>query len=1499
MTDTEKYSEQIKQALTAIKSLKAQLEAEKNKYAEPVAVVGMAMHFLGNVQNADDLWKLLINNIDAIEDIPVSRFDNEKIYSENGGIGKNILKQGGFLNNIELFDAPFFDLTRIETESLDPQQRLLLELTQEALENAGINTDELIDSETGVFVGITSIDYQKKHFRSGDYNLVNPYSYTGSAVCANAGRISYTYGFQGPAVSVDTACSSSLVATHLAVQSLRKKESNLAIVGAANLILEPELSINFTALNGLSKDSRCRPFSDNANGFVRSEAAAVIVLKRLSDAEKDKDNILAIIKGSAVNQDGKSNGFTAPSVTAQTKLIQAALKDARISANDVDYIEAHGTGTKIGDPIELEALANVFSNNENKKVHLASIKSNIGHAESVAGLAGLIKNILVLNHQQLPKNLHSETLNSLVDWEGLPVQVVQQNKSENIDIAGVSSFGVTGTNAHVVVQKYEHKNNEISNVRDDIFVLPISAKSEQALSELIKKYLQFIEERKYVLKDICAMAALRRANFKYRKVFVAVHEQDLLQQMQDFIELNNTNSSVIFDDDDFIKTIFVFPGQGAQWIGMARNLMKQEPVFKQSLETFNRILPKYVDWDLFDVLNRDDEQKLNELDVVQPVLVAVGIALAELWQCKGVVPDGVIGHSLGEVAAAYIAKNISLEDAVQIICTRSKLMKQTSGKGLMLATDLSFDEAQELIKNQFEKLSVAVVNSQQSLVVSGDTDAINALQKELEEQGRFARVIKVDVASHSIQMDGIDVELENGLQNIQPENATIDFYSTVVAQKINGTQLNAAYWKNNLRQTVQFKNTVEQIIAQQKCVFIEMSPHPTLLHALQQNFDDMQSKSMALPSFSRDKNDVEEFYKNFGALYETNYHINWKNIYPEIGNFVQLPNYAWQKERYWFDEKPALNTMVSNNNVRTSLNNETSNFEIVWEQINLDKNELVQKNILLLNADENTFIEKILTEKNKVSIQNIHETAYPKDIDVVVLNLLSDNITKTNAILTLQNIVRFYGGSKSSKVVILSNGANILEDEKQQNITGSIVQGIVQSLHNEYPEIDFKTIDLSFNYSEDELQTAIGLMNTASKYKSIAVRNHKIYIPELQKFKAKLPDKKYFFNKEQTVLIIGGTSGLGLELAKWLSGKGAKNIALVSRSGLKETTQQSIEIMKANNMKVAVLKADFSNFEQAQACISTIETAMPKVHTIIHAAAVLADSLFQDMDRININKILESKVTIAQNIDALCQDKLQSKVVLFSSAASVLGTLAQAVYSGANYYLDNLAKKRKHEGLDTIAVNWGNIGEIGLAAQDEKRGKNLKEQGLDLIMPNELPDYFEEIFTADTAQMIPLKIDFNLWKKQYFAVESNHFYSRFVEQKEEQKPENSVGLEQLDSENAVKQIKENIKQHISQITKIPTSKIKEDDTFKSIGIDSLMALQLKNKVQSDYQLNLNIASVWSYPTVEKFAHFIAEELHLFAEKEEKIQEISLSNDIETEVESLSLDELMKELNDKL
>lgn len=1511
MQDQDKLIQQLKDALVAIKKLKADVQIEKEKNNEPIAIIGISLRLPGNVNNTDDYWNLLINNVDAIEDIPSTRFDANLYYEKEPTLGKITLKQGGFLKDIDLFDAPFFDLTRIETESLDPQQRLLLEVAYEALENSGININDLTDSNTGVYSAITNVDYQKKHFRSGDYELVNPYSYSGAAVAANAGRISYSLGLQGPAITIDTACSSSLVATHLATQALRNRECNMAIVGAANIILEPELTMVFSNLNALSSDSRCKPFSNEANGFVRSEGCVVIVLKRLSDAIINNDNILSVIKGTAVNQDGRSNGFTAPSVTAQIKLLKTALNNAQIKPDNISYIETHGTGTKIGDPIEMEAIADVFSAHKTiqNKLKIGSVKSNIGHTESVAGLASIVKSTLAISNNILPKSLHFNTPNELIDWNNLPIEVVQKNTEwDNANsFAGISSFGVTGTNAHIILGKYNNNSTSTENnikIRKDIFILPLSAKSEKSLIDLTKKYITFIKESDNSLEDICAMAALRRAAYNYRNVFVANSKEELLDKLNDFCESNLEIEKTKFNDDDDIKTVFIFPGQGSQWISMGKTLIENESVFKETLFEINFILKNYVNWDLFEEIN-NNPSRLNEIDIVQPIITSIQIALAKLWISKGIQPTTVIGHSMGEVAAAYIAQKISLNDAIQIICVRSQLMKSLSGKGEMGATDLSIEEATEILKGLEDKLSVAVINSKNSLVLSGDATALNQVFEKLEQQGKFNRKVKVDVASHSPQMDIILDTLKQKLSNISSHTSDIQFYSTVKNETINNNELNADYWCNNLRKPVQFGNAIQNVLKDKNVVFVEMSPHPTLIHALNENIEENNANAVAIPSFVKDKNELQEFFINYTQLYTLGYKIDFKKIYPNIGSFVVLPNYAWQKERYWFDTKPKFQTINS-----TPLITKDDFYDVTWNTIQPESS--IKPSSILLIRDSLEYYkiieEKLLSQGCKVITIDINNEITEPNIDIVIhltsLNVSSEfNFNIENSILSIQKIINFYANqNKKPKICCITNGAYSIGNDKEINYNASAFAGIFTTLQNEHPDFDILNIDISKEISTEEINSIHKFIFSNSNYSNLTIRGNQVFTNVLQKSiePAKIDLN---INKIGTYLITGGTSGLGLEYAKWLSTKGAKNIALVSRSGERTETIVAIDFIKNNNCNALVYKADVSNINETKLLIDLIEQQQSKICGIFHAAAVLEDGLFLNLSTDQILKPILAKGISAYNLHiSLLTHQLDSFVVC-SSAAILLGSSAQSNYNASNQLVDSLVSLRNNIGLPATSISWGNIDGIGLAAQNSIRGERLKSQGIGLIYQNEIFSIFDYIFTHKSNQFIPLRIDFDRWSEINTTIKYNYFFSKIFHTQQTLKinEESIFGLDSYDV--AIKKIKQTIKENITNITKIPSSKIKEDDTFKSIGIDSLMALQLKNKLQSTYAITLNVSSIWAHPTVEKYANFIASELKL-KEKYDKEDSVNLDNNNpilnqEDAVKNLSLDELMKELNSKL
>jgi len=1474
--EKERLQQQLKDALVAIKKLKSNLQDEKSKRHEPVAVIGMAMRYPGGVHSAETYWSLLENGIDAISDIPESRFDAKALYNADPDVpGKLTVRQGGFLNSIDQFDGSFFDISYAEIESMDPQQRLLLEVTHEALENAGIPVQTLVDSNTGVFVGVTNNDYQKRHFRSGDYKLINPYSYTGAAICSNSGRISYLMGLQGPSVSIDTACSSSLVATHLAVQSLRNRECDLAIAGAANVIIDPEFTIYFSTLNALSPDSRCKSFSNDANGFIRSEGCGILILKRLSDAQRDGDNILAVVKGSAVNQDGRSNGFTAPNAKAQEKLLRTALQDARLTPDRVAFIEAHGTGTKIGDPIEMEAIAEVFAAAKSKEHPLlvGSAKTNIGHTEGVAGMAGMMKAILAIQKGIIPKNLHFNTPNELIDWANLPVSVPTQNTSWNSteQYIGVSGFGVTGTNAHVILGAAPApQEKEQVALRKDVFVLPLSARTQEALQALAGTYAEFIESSPEELEDICAMAALKRSPFEIREVFVAKTREDLVEQLKDYSDIPAEDQKV-FDADDYVKVVFVCPGQGAQWVGMARELYASEPVFRKAIDACAQAFSGLTDWNLVEELHKEESScRYTEIDVIQPVLVAIEIALGELWKSKGIIPDIVVGHSMGEIAAAYLAGNITLEEAALIICTRSRLMKQTSGQGAMAVTDLTEEEARIRLAGSEHLLSTAVQNSPNSTVIAGDPEALQKLINDLEAEGRFSRKIKVDVASHSPQMEPIMEPLRQALSKLQPQNSDILFYSTALNQKMKGAELDADYWVKNLRNPVRFGAVVRDILKQDKAVFIELTPHPVLLNAIQENIAVTGKTGKGIASLFREKDETISFYKAFGQYYNTGLPVDWKQIYPQTNRFVLLPNYQWQKERFWFDAQPEISRTltVTTSAQETKKSLKENLFETVWEETSVEPGTLPRS--VLIIKDSTGLAEEVayLLAQQGVETDIIGSSEIPQIQPDVILHLAATagHATQQDTFFSFQDLIDHYNakGKTPKLYVVTRHGQIVSNDDKQIHIPGSALWGLIRTLRNEHPETDPVTIDLNAQAAAEEIAA---LLSQKGEIKEWAYRNGHWYTPVL-KLVAKVAPSTIPFNDKITYLITGGTSGLGLVFAEWLADRGVKNLALVSRSGMKPETQPVVARLKSKGIKVEVFKADVANPDELAKMVMEVETVLPSVRGVVHAAGVLDDGAFLNLTPEQFNKVLAPKINGAWNLHQYFSSRILESFVLFSSGASVLGTAAQGNYTAANMALDQLANYRKALGLAALSINFGNIGEIGLAAADLKRGERLKDQGMGLILPDQLPVYFDALFDLPGAQYMLMDIDFGKWAQSNSGVTGNAFFSRVLPQQDVEAPEalaSSASAQFPNLAAAVRHFRNSLKTHIAAITKVPAARIKEDATFKSLGIDSLMAVQLKNKLQAEFGLELAVSSIWTYPTVEKYADFIADELGIEAQ----------------------------------
>lgn len=914
MLDQNKDTAALKRALFALKDMRAKLEAIERDRSEPIAVIGVACRFPG-ADGPEAFWNLLVNGVDAIREIPADRWDINAFYDSNPGTpGKMHTRNGGFISGIDQFDAEFFGIAPREAIHMDPQQRLLLEVSWEALEHAGLAPERIAGTPTGVFVSVGSNDYAQVQLEAGDPSAIDAYFSTGNASSAAAGRISYMFGFQGPSMVVDTACSSALTAVHLACQSLRQRETSLVLAGGVNLILAPSGSIALSKIGMLAPDGRCKTFDARADGFARGEGCGVVVLKRLSDALANNDQILALIRGSAANQDGRSAGMTAPNGPAQRMVIRAALAHSGVAPHEVGYVEAHGTGTSLGDPIELQVLGEVLRENRDpsRPALVGSVKTNIGHLEAAAGIAGLIKVVLTLQHRQIPPHLHLEEPNPYIPWATLPIEIPTSVQAWPTGyeryIAGVSSFGASGTNVHILLEAAPEHAPVAAEHSSKPYILPLSAQSPEALRELAGKYRSWLDTTAttsaYTLHDICYTASMRRGHHEYRLAALGMDHAELADQLGAFGNGEARQNTILGQaiPGRRRKLAFVFSGQGAQWIGMGRELLAREPVFQDVIKRCDTLLRNYAEWSLLEELGRDgDRSRLRHTHIAQPALFSIQIGIVALLRSWGIEPAAVVGHSIGEVAAAHVAGALTLEDAVRLVYFRGQLMEASRGQGEMASIDLSPSGLAPLLLGYESQVSIAAVNGPSSTVIAGSPAAIAAIVERGQQQGIFCRALQVNHAFHSAQMAPFQPLMVERLTTLAPQIPSIPFYSTVTGQHHTGRELHAEYWGRNIVAPVQFADAINALVQDGYDLFLEIGPHPVLRHALRQCLGQSSRQTTVLGTLRRDADARQAMLAVFAALYAYGYPVDWSQWYPQGGNLVPAVTYPWQHERFWVE----------------------------------------------------------------------------------------------------------------------------------------------------------------------------------------------------------------------------------------------------------------------------------------------------------------------------------------------------------------------------------------------------------------------------------------------------------------------------------------------------------------------------------------------------------------------------------------------------------------------
>ncbi|NRN71184.1 hypothetical protein GC106_84590 [Kibdelosporangium sp. 4NS15] len=856
---------------------------------DPIAIVAMSCRLPGGVGTPEDFWRLLSGEVDAIGTFPTDRgWDLDALFGAEPA--RSHTRSGGFLYDAGRFDAEFFGISPREALAMDPQQRLLLETSWEVFERAGMNPHSLRGSDTGVFVGAMTQDYgPRPHEAPEDFQ---GYLLTGNTGSVISGRLSYLFGFEGGAVTIDTGCSSSLVALHLATQSLRQGECSLALVGGVAVMPSPAVFVEFSRQGGLAPDGRCKAFAAAADGTGWAEGVGVLLLERLSDAQANGHRVLAVVRGSAVNQDGASNGLTAPNGLSQQRVIRQALANARLSPSDVDVVEAHGTGTTLGDPIEAQALLATYGQDREQPLLLGSVKSNIGHTQAAAGIAGVIKMVLAMRNGMVPRTLHVDAPSPHVDWSTGTVDLITETRpwpaTGHPRRAGVSAFGVGGTNSHVIIEEALDDEADLPDNPRSTALVPwvLSARSNSALRQYAGNLLAYVGDH---AADVGFSLVTTRAAFEHRAVVVGP-DRDCVQALTDGRPHARVVTGVAATP--CTDVVFVFPGQGSQWVGMARELLASSSVFAERMGECAEALGEFVEWSLVDVLG--DEVLLGRVDVVQPVLWAVMVSLAEVWRSYGVVPSAVVGHSQGEIAAAVVAGGLSLVDGARVVALRSRAIGEVlAGRGGMVSVPLPPDELP-----LGDGLSVAAVNGPNSTVVSGDPVALERLLSAVEG----ARRIAVDYASHSTQVEVVRDRLFSDLAGVTPRSGGVAFYSTVSGERIDCAELTADYWYRNLRETVQFDQTIRTALQDGRGVFVEVSPHPVLVVGMQETIEDVGSGAVALGTLRRGDGGWSRLLTSLAEAYVHGVDVDWRPAFPDA-RIVELPTYPFQHKQYWLSPR--------------------------------------------------------------------------------------------------------------------------------------------------------------------------------------------------------------------------------------------------------------------------------------------------------------------------------------------------------------------------------------------------------------------------------------------------------------------------------------------------------------------------------------------------------------------------------------------------------------------
>ncbi|MFI9273488.1 type I polyketide synthase [Kitasatospora sp. NPDC052896] len=1529
---------------------------------EPIAIVGMSCRFPGGVSSPEDLWQLLVNAGDALSEFPADRgWDLDTVFNaDRDHQGTSYIRQGGFLHDASRFDAAFFGISPREALAMDPQQRLLLETSWEAFERAGIDPATLRGSRTGVFAGTNGSDYLG--LLAGAAQSVEGHVATGTAASVVSGRVSYLFGLEGPAMTVDTACSASLVALHLAVQSLRNGECELALAGGVTVMSTPGTFVEFSRQQGLASDGRCKPFSAAADGFTPSEGVGMLLVERLSDARRNGHPVLAVVRGSAINQDGASNGLTAPNGPSQQRVIRQALANAGLTAAQVDAVEAHGTGTSLGDPIEAQALLATYGKDrpEGRPLWLGSIKSNIGHAQAAAGLAGVIKMVLAMRHGVLPESIHIDEPTPQVDWSVGAVELLTEARewprTDQPRRAGISSFGFSGTNAHVIIEQEPVAEEPVARaevepdgspaVAAPVVPWVLSGRGEEALRGQAARLRAFAAgEPEPDMLGVGLSLAVSRTVLEHRAVVLGADAAELGRGLAALATGGPDAHVVQGAAGSPGKVAFVFPGQGSQWAEMAVELLECSAVFAERMGECAAALAPFADgWSLLEVVRGEaGDGWLERVDVVQPVLWAVMVSLAEVWRGAGVEPSVVVGHSQGEIAAAVVAGALSLEDGARVVALRSRAIAGgLAGLGGMVSVALPVEAVRErLVVWGEERISVAAVNGPSSVVVSGEPAALDELLASCEADGVRARRVPVDYASHSAQVESIREELLGALAGIEPRAGQVPLLSTVTAELTDGSGMDAEYWYTNLRRTVRLQEVTESLLGTGCGTFIEVSPHPVLVMALQESIEAANRDAVAFGTLRRGEGDARRVLASFAQAWVRGIAVDWRAaVFAGTGaQRVELPTYAFQRRRYWPEAaRPEESAgQVGNDPVEAAFWEVVENedlealagsldlggdaplstvlpalsswrrqrreqstvdgwrYRVTWQPLgdlpaaaSLAGTWAVVVPEGLAEDDWVADIARVLAQHGaEVRTFSLDGRDLDREVLVELLRKQLGDVVELTGVLSLLalderphrdhpglplglagtvGLVQALGdaGFEAPLWCATRGAVAVNRAERPAGPAQSLVWGLGRVAALEQPQRWGGLVDLPPTLGErsDEraLDRLVSVLAGAGVEDQLAVRASGVFVRRLVHAPAGLAPAEGW-RPSGTVLVTGGTGALGAHVARWLAHNGAGHLLLTSRRGPDaEGATELREELLALGAQVTIASCDAADRAALAELLDAVPAEQP-LTAVVHTAGVLDDGVLDSLTPDRIAGVLRPKVDAVLNLHELTRESNLTAFVLFSGIAGTLGDPGQGNYAAANAFLDAFAEHRRAEGLPATSVAWGRWGETGMAA-DGLIGDRLDRAGLPGMPPAAAIAALQRALDLDETVVTVADIAWERFAPGFTAVRASALLDELPaarrradggESTAQAAPTDTADLRrrlaemaELEREQAVLDL---VRAHAAAALGHATvDEVVGGRAFKELGLDSLTALELRNRLSAATGLRLPATLVFDFPT---------------------------------------------------